>query len=90
MREGIHGEATLATRLYGTIALPLPSVLFAGATKGAHAQTQPELRFLNGALTSWSKYGRFDANRVILLCFAEQPKDSEWRFLRNVRDKAAA
>jgi hypothetical protein len=36
-----------------------------------------------------SKHGRFDANRVILLCFVEQPKDSGWRFLGNVRDKMA-
>jgi hypothetical protein len=55
----------------------------------AHAETQPELRFLNGALTKRSKHGRFDANRVILLCFVEQPKDSGWRFLGNVRDKMA-
>jgi hypothetical protein len=34
-------------------------------------------------------HGRFDANRVILLCFAEQPKGSEWRFLANVTDKVA-
>ena len=67
----------------------MPSVLFARAADVAHAQTQPELRFLNGALTIRSKHGRFDANRVILLCFVEQPKDSGWRFLGNVRDKMA-
>ena len=87
---GHVGDTTLpAKQRCLFIALALPSVLFAGAADVAHAQTQPELRFLIGALTMRAKHGRFDANRVILLCFAEQPKDSGWRFLGNVRDKVA-
>ena len=56
---GHVGDTTLpAKQRCLFIALALPSVLFAGAADVAHAQTQPELRFLNGALTMRAKHGR--------------------------------
>ncbi len=56
---GHVGDTPLsAKQRYLFIVLALPSVLFAGAADVARAQTQPELRFLNGALTMRAKHDR--------------------------------